>query len=55
MLTLAFAQLLYAVAYKWTSVTGGSDGLAGPVQPEYLHNPQRLLLSRAARPTRSPS
>jgi branched-chain amino acid transport system permease protein len=29
MLTLAFAQLLYAVAYKWTSVTGGSDGLAG--------------------------
>jgi branched-chain amino acid transport system permease protein len=29
MLTLAFAQLLYAVAYKWTSITGGSDGLAG--------------------------
>lgn len=29
MLTLAFAQLLYAVAFKWTSVTGGSDGLAG--------------------------
>src|SRR6201994_3630173 len=29
MLTLAFAQLLYAVAFRWTSVTGGSDGLAG--------------------------
>jgi len=29
MLTLAFAQLFYAVAYKWTAVTGGSDGLAG--------------------------
>jgi len=29
MLTLAFAQLLYAIAFKWTSVTGGSDGLAG--------------------------
>src|SRR5262249_43999309 len=29
MLTLAFAQLLYAVAFKWESVTGGSDGLAG--------------------------
>jgi branched-chain amino acid transport system permease protein len=29
MLTLAFAQLLYAVAFKWTSITGGSDGLAG--------------------------
>ncbi len=29
MLTLAFAQLGYAVAYKWQSVTGGSDGLPG--------------------------
>ena len=29
MLTLAFAQLLYAIAFKWTSVTGASDGLAG--------------------------
>ena len=29
MLMLAFAQLLYAIAFKWTSVTGGSDGLAG--------------------------
>ncbi|MCB1744801.1 MAG: branched-chain amino acid ABC transporter permease [Gammaproteobacteria bacterium] len=34
MLTLAFAQLLYAIAFKWTSVTGGSDGQAGiPVNP----------------------
>ena len=29
MLTLAYAQLVYAVAFKWTSVTGASDGLAG--------------------------
>ena len=29
MLTLAFAQLLYRVAYKWRGLTGGSDGLAG--------------------------
>ncbi len=29
MLTLAYAQLLYAVAFKWTPVTGASDGLAG--------------------------
>jgi branched-chain amino acid transport system permease protein len=29
MLTLAFAQLLFAAAFKWTSVTGASDGLAG--------------------------
>src|SRR5580692_2776331 len=29
MLTLAYAQLLFAIAFKWTSVTGASDGLAG--------------------------
>src|SRR5690349_19480630 len=29
MLTLAFAQLLFAIAFKWASVTGASDGLAG--------------------------
>ncbi len=29
MLTLAYAQLVYAVAFKWTPVTGASDGLAG--------------------------
>src|SRR5205814_6646140 len=29
MLTLAFAQFLYAVAYKWRDLTGGSDGIAG--------------------------
>jgi branched-chain amino acid transport system permease protein len=29
MLTLAFAQLLYTVAYKWRDFTGGSDGIAG--------------------------
>ena len=36
MLTLAFAQLLYAVAFKWTTVTGASDGLAGiPRRPAH--------------------
>src|SRR5262249_53534358 len=29
MLTLAFAQLLYTVAFKWRDLTGGSDGIAG--------------------------
>jgi branched-chain amino acid transport system permease protein len=29
MLTLAFAQFLYTVAYKWRELTGGSDGIAG--------------------------
>ena len=29
MLTLAFAQLLYTIAFKWRDLTGGSDGLTG--------------------------
>lgn len=29
MLTLAFAQIAWAVAYQWDSVTGGSNGLTG--------------------------
>lgn len=32
MLTLAFAQLGYAIVFKWTSLTGGSDGLSGLVR-----------------------
>jgi len=33
MLTLAFAQMIFAIADKWTSVTGGSDGLVGIPRP----------------------
>src|SRR5262245_59157046 len=33
MLTFASAQLLYEVAIKWVSVTGGSDGLPGAGRP----------------------
>ena len=29
MLTLAFAQIVYAIAFKWTWLTGGSNGLTG--------------------------
>lgn len=29
MLTLAFAQILYAVIYKWYDLTGGENGLSG--------------------------
>ncbi len=29
MLTLAFAQLLWSVAFQWSDVTGGDDGLIG--------------------------
>ena len=33
MLTFASAQLLYEVAIKWVSLTGGSDGLPGAGRP----------------------
>ena len=58
MLTLAFAQLLYAISFKWTSVTGGSDGLAGiprtigPFGFAALVEQDRLLLSGARLPGR---
>ena len=29
-LTLAFAELIYFIAYQWSSVTGGEDGLGTP-------------------------
>jgi branched-chain amino acid transport system permease protein len=29
MLTIAFAQMIYAIVFKWYSLTGGSDGIAG--------------------------
>lgn len=33
MVTLAFGQLLYFVAFKWTSLTGGDDGLQNVPRP----------------------
>lgn len=33
MLTLAFAQMFYFMAFKWTSLTGGDDGLQGVPRP----------------------
>ena len=35
MLTLAFAQVLFAVAFEARSVTGGGDGLSVPVVPDF--------------------
>jgi len=43
MITFAFAQMIYAVVYRWNSVTGGSDGLLISA-PTFLHNP--VLQSR---------
>jgi branched-chain amino acid transport system permease protein len=33
MITLAFAQMLFSIAIRWSGVTGGSDGLAGLPRP----------------------
>jgi len=34
LVTMAFGQLLYAVANKWMSLTGGKDGLPGVPKPD---------------------
>lgn len=35
-LTLAFGQLLYMIAFQWYTFTGGDDGIHGIPKPEYL-------------------
>jgi branched-chain amino acid transport system permease protein len=47
MLTLAFAQLLYTVAYKWRDLTGGSDGIAGVPKTTLFWNGPSLAAPRA--------
>jgi len=41
MLTLAFSQIAFAVAFKWRSFTGGDDGLQGVWPPSWLAIPPR--------------
>ena len=36
MLTLAFAMVVWGVAFKWRSVTGGDDGFVGVAVPDLL-------------------
>jgi branched-chain amino acid transport system permease protein len=36
MLTLAFAQIVWSIAFQWDSVTGGSNGVVGIWPPEWL-------------------
>lgn len=35
-LTLAFAQVVWAICFKWTPVTGGDSGIAGIMPPDFL-------------------
>jgi len=36
MLTLAFLMLVWAIAFKWRSVTGGDDGFVGVTVPAFI-------------------
>src|SRR5438046_9699912 len=36
MLTFALNQLFYFIAYQWTGVTGGEDGMPGIPRPDFL-------------------
>src|SRR6185436_14218392 len=36
LLTLALSEMLYTVAFRWTEVTGGENGLGGITRPEWL-------------------
>ncbi len=38
-ITFAFNQMFYFIAYVWTSVTGGEDGLPGIPRPELISDP----------------
>jgi len=35
-LTLAFAQIIWAITFKWTPVTGGDSGIVGVTPPSFL-------------------
>lgn len=39
MLTLAFAQLVWQITFKWYEFTGGDDGIVGIIQPGIFSNP----------------
>ncbi len=44
MLTFAFNQMFYFVAYKWTDLTGGEDGLPGIPRPPLALGPLAIPL-----------
>lgn len=44
MLTLAFAQITWSIAFQWDAVTGGSNGIVGVWPPEWLAGRKSLYL-----------
>ena len=49
MLTLAFAQIVYAVAFQWVEVTGGDNGVVGVWPSRWAASRDGLLLPGARR------
>ena len=49
MLTLAFAQIVYAVAFQWVEVTGGDNGVVGVWPSPWAAGRDGLLLPDAGR------
>ncbi|HEY4375488.1 MAG TPA: branched-chain amino acid ABC transporter permease [Burkholderiales bacterium] len=43
LLTLALGMIIWGVCQRWTSVTGGENGLRGTVRPEWLADPARFF------------
>ena len=43
MLTLAFAQIAYTIAFQWTSVTGGDNGMLGIWPDAWAANPRTFF------------
>jgi branched-chain amino acid transport system permease protein len=43
MLTLAFAQVVWSVAFQWTDVTGGDNGLLGIWPSQWVASPGRFF------------
>ena len=44
MLTLAFAQIVWAVAFQWVAVTGGDNGILGVWPPAWASGPAATYL-----------
>ena len=44
MLTLAFAQIVWAAAFQWVSVTGGDNGILGIWPPAWASGPATVYL-----------
>src|SRR5260370_26124357 len=45
MLTLAFAQIVYAIVHQWDDVTGGDNGAPGVSPAWWLPRPRRCAYS----------